>query len=236
VSLVELTPDAVLKAIAEFDRLGRSSFLSTYGFGKARGYFLVHNGKPYDSKAIAGVAHQYLPGRTALKLDEFSGGEDGAAGRLRELDFDIRGPDEQLFSVPTFEPGESYSRVHQIHDVYGGQRQGGISTPKSVPLIFLFTGETGGQYGYQDGPRDDGIFAYTGEGQLGDMEFARGNLPVRDHIANGRDLLLFQQLRQAGSYRFAPDREEHPGHPICCPTRSRPSSNGRACDDFAFTT
>jgi len=202
-SLTDLTPEAVRQAIAEFDRLGRDSFLSTYGFGKARGYFLVHKDKAYDSKAIAGVAHQYLPGHAPLTSDAFSGGEEAAVGRLRELGFDIRGPDEQqIASVPTFEPGGVYNRVRDIHDVYGGQRQGGISTPKSAPLIFLFTGETGDQYGYRDGPRDDGIFAYTGEGQVGDMEFARGNLSVRDHISNGRDLLLFEKLRQAGSYRF----------------------------------
>ena len=201
-SLADLTPEAVRQAIAEFDRLGRESFLSTYGFGEAREYFLVHNGQAYDSKAIAGVAHQYLPGQGALTSDEFSGGENAAAGRLRELGFDIRGPNEQLTSAPTFEPGRIYNRVRDIHDVYGGQRQGGISTPKSAPLIFLFTGETGDQYGYSDGPRDDGIFAYTGEGQVGDMEFVRGNLAVRDHISNGRDLLLFEKLRQPGSYRF----------------------------------
>jgi hypothetical protein len=62
-SLTDLTPEAVRQAIAEFDRLGRDSFLNTYGFGRARGYFLVHNGQAYHSKAIAGVAHQYLPGR-----------------------------------------------------------------------------------------------------------------------------------------------------------------------------
>jgi hypothetical protein len=45
-SLADLTPEAVRQAIAEFDRLGRDAFLSTYGFGKARGYFLVHIGSP----------------------------------------------------------------------------------------------------------------------------------------------------------------------------------------------
>ena len=38
-SLTDLTPEAVRQAIAEFDSLGRS--FNTYGFGKARGYFLV---------------------------------------------------------------------------------------------------------------------------------------------------------------------------------------------------
>jgi 5-methylcytosine-specific restriction enzyme A len=201
-SLADLTPEAVRQAIAEFDRIGRDAFLSLYGFGKARGYVLLHNGQAYDSKAIAGVAHKYLPGRAPLGSEEFSGGENAAAGRLRALGFDIRGPQEQLASVPTFEPGGIYNRVRDIHDVYGGQRQGGISTPRLAPLIFLFTGETGDQYGYRDGPRDEGIFAYTGEGQIGDMEFVRGNLAIRDHIPNGRDLLLFEKLRQPGSYRF----------------------------------
>jgi hypothetical protein len=121
-SLADLTPEAVRQAIAEFDRLGRDTFLSAYGFGKARGYFLVHNGQTYDSKAIAGVAHQYLPGQVLLTSDAFSGGEDAAAGRLRELGFDIRRPDEQLMGTPTSEPGGIYNRVRDIHDVYGGQR------------------------------------------------------------------------------------------------------------------
>jgi 5-methylcytosine-specific restriction protein A len=82
-SLADLTADAVRQAIAEFDRLGRDAFLSTYGFGKAQDYFLVHNGQLYDSKAIAGVAHRYLPGRVALKFDEFSGGENDTASSLR---------------------------------------------------------------------------------------------------------------------------------------------------------
>jgi len=137
-----------------------------------------------------------------LSADAFSGGEGAAAGRLRELGFDIKGPNEQLARTPTFEPGGIYNRVRDIHDVYGGQRQGGISTPKTAPLIFLFMGETGDQYGYQDGPRDDGIFAYTGEGQIGDMEFVRGNLAIRDHIKNGRDVLLFEALSSPGDYRF----------------------------------
>ena len=214
-SLADLTPESVRQAIAEFDRVGRDSFLNTYGFGRARGYFLIHSGHPYDSKAIAGVAHQYLPGHVVLKNDEFSGGEDAAAGKLRELGFEIKGPDEQLAETPAFEPGGVYNRVRHIHDVYGGQRQGGISTPKAAPLIFLFTGETGDQYGYSDGPRDDGTFAYTGEGQVGDMEFVRGNLAIRDHIRDGRDLLLFAKLTQPGSYRFV----------------------GKfACDDFEYAT
>ena len=47
--LGELTDcDAVRQALAEFDRLGREAFLEKYGFGPARGYFVVHEGRRYD--------------------------------------------------------------------------------------------------------------------------------------------------------------------------------------------
>lgn len=59
-ALSELTASAVIKAIEEFDQLGRDSFLKKYGFGRARGYVLQKDGQSYDSKAIAGAAHGYL--------------------------------------------------------------------------------------------------------------------------------------------------------------------------------
>ena len=58
--LSELTDSqAILAAVAEYDRLGRSAFLDKYGFHPARTYELVLNGKPYDSKAIVGAAYGY---------------------------------------------------------------------------------------------------------------------------------------------------------------------------------
>jgi hypothetical protein len=49
-------PTAVTAAIDEFERLGRTSFLEKYGFGKSREYMLrdPSTGKLYDSKAIVG--------------------------------------------------------------------------------------------------------------------------------------------------------------------------------------
>ncbi len=59
-SLAELSsPTAVKNAIKECDRLGRDEFLKRYGFHAAREYLLQHDGKEYDSKAIAGVAHKF---------------------------------------------------------------------------------------------------------------------------------------------------------------------------------
>ncbi|MDF3288479.1 HNH endonuclease [Streptomyces silvisoli] len=87
--------EAVLKTLDEYDRMGREAFLAAYGYGEARSYLLVHEGKEYDSKAVAGVAHQHVHGR-ALRPDEFSGGRDHAARWLRDLGFhvkSVRNPD-----------------------------------------------------------------------------------------------------------------------------------------------
>jgi hypothetical protein len=87
-----LTRESVLLALAEFDDLGRAAFLAKYGFGDARSYFLVHDGRRYDSKPIAGAAHGYLPGARPLGASEFSGGERTVKAKLTELGFTVEGP------------------------------------------------------------------------------------------------------------------------------------------------
>lgn len=83
-----LTSDAVRQAIAEFDELGRDTFLRTYGFGTAKDYMLLVDGKECDSKAIVAVSHKYLPGDgQPLKHDELSGGVGDAARKLMDLNF-----------------------------------------------------------------------------------------------------------------------------------------------------
>lgn len=84
-----ITRDSVLKVAAEYDELGREAFLTKYGFGEARSYVLVHEGKAYDSEAVAGVAHQWDQGR-ALVPKEFSGGKDHAAAWLKRLGFQVK--------------------------------------------------------------------------------------------------------------------------------------------------
>ena len=56
-SLDELTSaDAVRRAMARFDEVGRDAFLRRHGYGRARRFWLVEGGRRYDSKALAGVA------------------------------------------------------------------------------------------------------------------------------------------------------------------------------------
>ncbi|MBR9652724.1 hypothetical protein [Thalassovita aquimarina] len=101
-----------------------------------------------------------------------------------------------------FVEGHEYSRQKDIHANYAGQERGGISTPPDHPYVFIFTGKNGKNYGYEDGWKGENIFLYTGEGQKGNMRFVRGNAAVRDHVANGKELLLFEALGHSKPVRF----------------------------------
>jgi 5-methylcytosine-specific restriction protein A len=89
-ALSDITRDAVLQAIGEYDRLGQESFLERYDFDRARQYLLVHDRKRYDSKAIVGAAHGFLPGELPLAAGQFSGGEATVGRLLRRLGFTVQ--------------------------------------------------------------------------------------------------------------------------------------------------
>lgn len=90
-----------------------------------------------------------------------------------------------------FIPKQLYKRS-EIHNRYGGNRQGGIAPSAKFPYIFIFSGKSGAQYGYKDGWDNPNIFSYTGEGQKGDMRFIKGNLALREHLNNGKRVFLFE--------------------------------------------
>ena len=127
-----------------------------------------------------------------------------------------------------FVPGQNYRRRHDIHGVYGGQGQGGISTPSGHPLIFIFTGESGGTYGYRDEFRPDGTFWYTGEGQTGDMKMVRGNRAIRDHQQEGKTIHLFEYVN-TGQVRYV-GQAHYLGHH----TEDRPDLEGNIRKAFIF--
>jgi hypothetical protein len=93
-----------------------------------------------------------------------------------------------------------------IHDEYGGNRQGGISPSAKVPYIFIFSGKSGAQYGYQDWWDNHNIFTYTGEGQVGDMQFIRGNLALKEHLNIGKRVFLFE-IEGGGLVKFISEME-----------------------------
>ncbi|MFI5942470.1 hypothetical protein ACIBCB_19755 [Streptomyces uncialis] len=90
-SIVEVTREHVLRTLTEYDDLGGEEFRATYGFGPARSYLIVHEGRHYDCRAVIGVAHRHVNGR-ALRTDEFSEGAATIASVLTRLGFRVEGP------------------------------------------------------------------------------------------------------------------------------------------------
>lgn len=105
-----------------------------------------------------------------------------------------------------FIPNQIYNRRADIHAKFGGGWQGGISPSANYPFIFIFTGQSGEQHGYMDGWDNPNVFSYTGEGQIGDMKFIRGNLALRDHKQNGKRVFLFESVRK-GYVKFVGEVE-----------------------------
>ena len=88
--------------------------------------------------------------------------------------------------IPAFQLDQLYKRS-TIHDEFGGSRQSGISHSRKAPAVFIFSGESGEQYGYTDAWDASGqVFNYTGEGQIGPMALDAGNAAIRDHVEDGR--------------------------------------------------
>jgi 5-methylcytosine-specific restriction protein A len=105
-------------------------------------------------------------------------------------------------AVFDYEVGALYNRLRDIHEVHGGQRQGGISTPARSPVVIIFTGEAGAAHGYHDFWDDSGVFHYFGEGQVGDMTLSKGNRAILRHQQDGKHLLLFQMMGAGKPYRY----------------------------------
>lgn len=118
----------------------------------------------------------------------------------------------------------------ELHDEIGGQRYGGIATPRRHPYILLFTDPSKGRdFGYDryEGPTEDGGYSYTGEGQDGDQEFIRGNLKILEASDQGKSILLFKAHSPFATFigefflgdppysiRRAPDSEGRPRNVI----------------------
>jgi hypothetical protein len=80
----------------------------------------------------------------------------------------------------------------ELHERWGGRRQGGISPSSSSPSIFIFwSPAVGEKHGYYDEFRADGCFYYTGAGQYGDQRLRDANLALLNHVQDGRSVHLF---------------------------------------------
>lgn len=127
-----------------------------------------------------------------------------------------------------FVVGQPYNRKRDIHGRYAGQERGGIATPTSAPLVFAFTSEAGAAFGYEDKFQPDGVFWYTGEGQVGDMQMIRGNAAIANHAQDGKSILLFESTPK-GEVHFLGEAD-YLGHHI----EQRPDRNGALRNAIIF--
>jgi hypothetical protein len=84
-----VTPDEVVRAIEQYDRLGPEQFFSEHGFAPSTTYELVWDGDRYPPKAILGAAYELATGQQ-LGSGDFEGGKTGAVRVLGELGFTVR--------------------------------------------------------------------------------------------------------------------------------------------------
>jgi 5-methylcytosine-specific restriction protein A len=185
-------------ALRQFDTEHRPSpEWSGWENNAAQRFALMHNGLGYPPKKIISLA-------TGVPVSQFSGGRQSNE-YLRQRGFEVVAIDREEsgpLEAPLFVTGKVYDRWSDINVPHGGSRQSGISPSSRTAAIFLFTGDTGEQYGYRDDFDADGVFSYTGEGQIGDMQLTKGNLALTTHAKDGRALHVFQSLEKGKGQRY----------------------------------
>jgi hypothetical protein len=78
----------VVRAIAEYDRLGPEGFFAKHGFAPSTTYDLIWEQRKYPPKALLGTAYEFATG-DRLASSEFEGGRAGAVTVLGRLGFTI---------------------------------------------------------------------------------------------------------------------------------------------------
>jgi hypothetical protein len=89
VSWNRVSREDVLRAIAEYDRVGAETFFSKHGFAPTTTYDLIWNKRRYPPKAILGTAYELATGHR-LGSGDFEGGKAGAVRVLESLGFTVQ--------------------------------------------------------------------------------------------------------------------------------------------------
>lgn len=186
-AIKSVSKERIAKAMLEFDRdfRSRQEWLG-WENNLAHRYALQAGDARYPAKKVVSLA-------TGVAVNEFSGGRP-TNSYLERRGYTVvallRGEGEPVLQ---FTPGAVYDRKTEINGPFGGSLQSGIAASATYPVIFLFTGDSGEQYGYSDRP-EEGAYFYTGEGQRGPMTLTRGNRAIAAHAEDGRALHLFKTL------------------------------------------
>jgi hypothetical protein len=83
-----VSPDHVLRAMKEYDRLGPEQFFAEHGFAPTTTYELTWEEHRYPPKAILGTAYEFATGER-LGSSDFEGGKTGAVKVLGQLGFTV---------------------------------------------------------------------------------------------------------------------------------------------------
>jgi len=84
----KVSPDDVLRALQEYDRLGPEQFFAAHGYAPTTTYDLIWDERRYPPKAILGTAFEFATGQR-LEPGDFEGGRSGAVAVLGKLGFTI---------------------------------------------------------------------------------------------------------------------------------------------------
>jgi hypothetical protein len=164
---------------------------------RSREYFLLLDGRQYDSKAIAGVAHKFaVPAEGPLGPSDFSGGEATVVRVLERLGFTVEGatPPLNIGQVYTWEElGAAFGFKPSLFQVGGGM----ISRPEKNALLLITHPGGARSFDYED--RWDGdTLIYTGRGKTGDQRLEG---PNRD-VAENRKRLIVLEAAEARQLRY----------------------------------
>jgi hypothetical protein len=85
----DVSRDDVVRALAEYDRLGAQQFFAEHGYAPTTTYELIWQGRHYPPKAILGTAYEFATGQRLASAD-FEGGKSGAVKVLGGMGFDVR--------------------------------------------------------------------------------------------------------------------------------------------------
>lgn len=183
------------RALKQFDEKYRNTpEWKGWTSNQAHRYAISVNFKVYPAKKIVSLA-------TGVPVGLFSGGKPTNSYLERHgftiVEFERSAGPELKFVVD-----QVYDRQSEIHELFGGSWQSGISASAKAPAIFIFSGDSGEQYGYDDKHGEDGVFRYTGEGQIGDMTLTKGNLAIQKHAETGKSLYVFKSLGKGEGQRY----------------------------------
>lgn len=174
---------AVLAALNEFRRLGRSAFLEKYGFHPSRRFFLVQDGVGYDSKPVVAAAYGHQHGRKhALHSDDFSGGAP-TVGALDRLGFKVSDWTSSQLEAGTIYTREQLRNMFTIEDATINT---GVFRPKGRNSLWLFItrDKTSDRTQYEDRFEGD-ILHWQGQ------KAGRTDHVIVNHEAAGDELLVF---------------------------------------------